>query len=878
MRDSVDHDLTLLPKWGPYTKKYIGASHIANSDYGIRFDLSIFPSIYRRKTELPNVSFETNSYPWQANSRLTHYKFRHILEWQNNVYADIDYLLQDSNSQIFIANLVNNTNSPQTLALHLLASIHFAGKKEYEPDNYLQASIINFPNNAHWINSNEYHKYITQDVLPTDNLNPDGKFKHESLEHGYVNGSRIKFGFSCNDSIEYDLPQSTDDIIQLRYYSEYDTSILVKIDKDILNVTLPKILEPTLITLSNKPTQKIILIANDNKPFYLDGLLMVNRQELTNVTFSLLNLETTPKIIKIADGYLLKYPQLSQYYGVKFFAEDYELREFVSDNLDTFFARNANEHVLRKIIDKENEHHYSNWYLRPISLQAHDKESIFGLVTQGTYEEVIEKLQRTTLNSLQNDFTKLLPEYSETTLGQQIITATMLTNVVYPVYTCGKFIRHSTPGRWWDCLYTWDSGFIGLGLLELDVERAKENLKVYLTSNNAENKFIHHGSPVPVQFYLADEIYNKSGDESYLQDIFTSLLQYYRFLRGSLGSSDTNRHHSGLLQTWSYFYNSGGWDDYPAQKYCHDNGLIMNITPVITTSHVISCAKILSKFASIISVEDRIFKELINDVRDLSTYLNKYSWDNESGYFSYVMHNEDGSIASKLYANDGSNFNQGLDGLYPLVARVGTNEQITQMLNHLKNPFEINSMIGLSAVSQSASYYRNDGYWNGTIWFSHQWFFWKAMFDHNQIEFADKIAKTALDIWERECGLSYRSLEHFIIESGRGAGWSTFSGLSCPIINWYNAYYTSGRINCGLDCTIIEHGIHEDKFNIQIRKFINESTSLLAVLPGVWQNIQCLLDNVAINFKRSFSDLAIWLELPTTLENDKVFNIIISRG
>ena len=54
----------------------------------------------------------------------------------------------------------------------------------------------------------------------------------------------------------------------------------------------------------------------------------------------------------------------------------------------------------------------------------------------------------------------------------------MLSNVVYPVYTCGKYIRHSTPGRWWDCLYTWDSGFIGLGLLELDIERAKENLRL----------------------------------------------------------------------------------------------------------------------------------------------------------------------------------------------------------------------------------------------------------------------------------------------------------------------------------------------------------------------------------------------------------------
>jgi hypothetical protein len=51
--------------------------------------------------------------------------------------------------------------------------------------------------------------------------------------------------------------------------------------------------------------------------------------------------------------------------------------------------------------------------------------------------------------------------------SQERMAATVLTNVVYPVYTRRSFIRHYTPGKWWDCLYTWDSGFIGLGLLEM---------------------------------------------------------------------------------------------------------------------------------------------------------------------------------------------------------------------------------------------------------------------------------------------------------------------------------------------------------------------------------------------------------------------------
>ena len=48
------HDLS-LPDWGPYSKRYIGISHIPDKASGMRFDLSVFPGFYRRKVEVPNV-------------------------------------------------------------------------------------------------------------------------------------------------------------------------------------------------------------------------------------------------------------------------------------------------------------------------------------------------------------------------------------------------------------------------------------------------------------------------------------------------------------------------------------------------------------------------------------------------------------------------------------------------------------------------------------------------------------------------------------------------------------------------------------------------------------------------------------------------------
>jgi hypothetical protein len=54
-------------------------------------------------------------------------------------------------------------------------------------------------------------------------------------------------------------------------------------------------------------------------------------------------------------------------------------------------------------------------------------------------------------------------------------------------------------------------------------------------------------------------------------------------------------------------------------------------------------------------------------------------------------------------------------------------------------------------------------------------------------------------VWKREVGLSYNTMEHFLVETGRGAGWHRFSALSTPVLIWFNAYFKPGRLTVGLD-------------------------------------------------------------------------------
>ena len=107
--------------------------------------------------------------------------------------------------------------------------------------------------------------------------------------------------------------------------------------------------------------------------------------------------------------------------------------------------------------------------------------------------------------------------------------------------------------------------------------------------------------------------------------------------------------------------------------------------------------------------------------------------------------------------------------------------------------------VGITTVDQHAPYYKADGYWNGAVWMAHQWLYYKTMLDLGRGDDAFRIAQTALEVWKNETDRSYNCCEHFIVASGRGAGWHQFGGLSAPVQYWFKAYYVPGTWTCGFD-------------------------------------------------------------------------------
>lgn len=815
------HDLR-LPDWGPYTKKYAGISHIPNPQAGLRFDLSVFPGYYRRQVLVPNAKWESGYHPWEAAPDLSYYAYRYELEWKDQVYCDISFTEITSSSRLVRGEFNNCTDLPQNVVLHYMAALNFPPVRTYS-DEPLQPARAHLPNHALWLDSLDYDELRFAVPRPQDTLVYDGMWRGEVRGNDFVNGTGIGNGFGRDrgDWAKYTfrlLKPIAEAVLLIRYRASQGNAgfTLKGLTNVVLDLPASEEFSQAQVSLGDLSVGEytLSLESNGSASVEFDGFVLVSRKQAGEVRFEPITWQATPHVLEgpLPNSLVLKYPDSDTVYGLAWLGSPWELRQLFTDELDRFLRQYVQEHV-RKILVGSGSGHFSNIFIRPIEVPPHQSRVLHGMVCSGSQREVFQ-----TLSSFSSEpgvheavyrrgsdrrvSLATTPAGERYCFSQERMAATVLTNVVYPVYTRRSYIRHYTPGKWWDCLYTWDSGFIGLGLLEMDLDRAVDNLNAYTTPpGDPQAAFLHHGSMVPVQHYLYLELWNRTQDRELLAFFYPRLRQYYRFFAGRLGSSTTRRMKSGLLKTWDYFYNSGGWDDYPPQVFVHQNGLEDVVTPVISTAHGIRIAKIMQMAARALGELDDVH-EYQADIDAWVYSLNQYAWDSQAGYFSYVCHDQAGQPVEFLRHAGGQNFNMGLDGASPFFAGVCSHQQESLLLDRLASSERMWTPLGICTVDKQADYYRVDGYWNGAVWFPQQWFYWKGLLDIGQADFAAQIASTALETWKAEVDASYHCFEHFIVQTGRGAGWHQFSGLSTPALLWYGAYHRPGRLTTGFDTWI----------------------------------------------------------------------------
>lgn len=881
------HDLT-LPAWGPYTKQYSGISHIPAANDGVRFDLAVFPGLYRRRVDVPNVRFESGYHVWKAAPDLSCYTLRHELVWKDSVYVDISFAPLGENARLIRAECRNASDAAQNLVLHYMACAHdpVPSYRNFA----LTGAAVCLPENAAYVQAREYDALQFAVPRAADGLGWDGMRRAEEAVEGFVNGYGVGMGFGCasargpfgsplpcgaGDNVTYTFtlqnPQAKP-YLCVRYVNrEAEASSYTLSTGETL--VLPHADQPAIVGIPlKKPlsagAHTLTLTAAGTGGAKLDCFVLCEEANSDGFVVTPRSGGAQPVLTEHAEENFLtlQYPHIRESYGVLWDYDNMQVRQIENDELDIFLRDTVHNHVSSTLRGNGNGH-FTNVFLRPIPLEAGETRVIYGAVCSADTPEAAAALCRE-LRARRDSFDNvwqtaqqalapkpMLPEGEPYALGQQLMQAVLCSNVVYPVYTCGQYIRHNTPGRWWDSLYTWDSGFIGMGLAEFSLRRGFDCLNAYLTPpGDDEIAFVHHGSLVPTQFYQFAELLNKTTSRALAEYCYPRLAQYYAFYTGQAGGSTTATLQSGLLRPWDYFYNSGGWDDYPPQQAVHAQRLETVCTPVVTTAHAARCAQILAYTARLLGKQEDA-AHLDADVTRFTQALCAHAWDEESGYFGYVLHDEQGHAVEILRDSSGANYNMGLGGASPLFGGACTPEQADKLWKKLEDSAHLWSACGLSTVDQAAPYYRKDGYWNGAVWMPYQWLFFKAALDAGKTDFAFRIANTALRLWQDECALSYHCFEHFMIESRRGAGWHQFGGLSSPVVQWFAAYYVPGTITTGFNTFVKDIRWLPGNTGVETTLCCTKAgcSTVLAVLsPG---EVQAKSDAAIVEVRRRYNGL-----------------------
>jgi hypothetical protein len=875
---TATHDLISLPRWGPYSKKFHGITHIPNVDLGLSFDLSIFPSPVQGPVTLPSVTDRSCVHPWEAAPDLGFYSFRFENIWQDQLYSDLSFSKLDERSRLIHLELANQADSAQEIVLNCLAQLCLPPLRENTAEP-IRMCAVKLPAGAIWVHALDYADLSFAKPRPTDNLVPEGKFRGEARHHDCVGGSVIaeRFGSDAADSVKYRVRVDhamTDAVLVWRYQLDHgqtarfqmngvaDRNVIFEGAGDFATSAVP-------LGRLAAGTHDLLFVSQGSAAALLNGFVLVEASQAGGIQFVGAPWNQTPEITDIGtSGILIRYPDIPNCYGLLLDASWDVKRQLKWRDLDETFHNQSSDYTRGRIYGDgkgragDPDSLFLHAASQSIAIPANSRRVVRGLICTGTEIEVRQTLKEfdphaplneRVFQSAQNTAVRFAPSPSGEPyqFSQQRMAAVTLTNLVYPQRTQGEYIRHNSPGKIWDCLYTWDSGFIGLGLLELNPSRALDNLNAYTTPEGAQSAFIHHGTPLATQIYLYRELWNRTQSKAMLAYLYPRLRQFYRFLAGRYGSSTTRQHQDRLLVTWDYFYNSGGWDDYPPQKFVHQQNLTSSATPIVSSSHAIRCAKLLRQAAEELHL-DRDFAEYDRDIAELSQALQQYSWDPASGYFGYVMHAPDGKPDGILRTANGVNFNMGLDGVAPLVAGICNPEQQQHILDHLFSAKNLWTEIGITTVDQSAPYYRTDGYWNGSVWLAHQWFLWKTMLDLGRGDLAIRIAQTGLDLWKAATDSSYNCLEHFYPKAPYGAGWVQFSSLSSPALSWFAALYSPGRFTCGFDVWIQScifrdnHRELHSKLKVSANNFNREFSILACMHPE--SNYKALWNGSPVKF------------------------------
>ncbi|MDE5996305.1 MAG: hypothetical protein K2G56_05240, partial [Eubacterium sp.] len=525
-----------MPLWGPYSKKYMGISRIVESQAkeGARFDFIVHPTIWNSSVPVPNVTIPSNYHLWHCNGDYSYYSYRYELMWKDMIYADVSFTKMNDEAYLMRCKFVNNTDLKQNCVLNAFSALEY-------PNVYV--CELSLPEKCMLINALDYDEFTYAVSRPWDNQNTDGMKKGQFADYrfygGFGLGDRCEnyhvpilnlkpFGCEKGDKARYTV--SAEDfenpVVTVRYRTVEGGEAEFMLNGE--KVVLPESEELTLVTFPYDSSDTLVFESLGTAGIELDFFAITEKDDADKISASLKARGVIPQIetedIGLGKRISLTYPETDETYYVLTHSARTRQRTLDSGCLeDALSNRLSNgDHTYDELREtfsgsfknkKSDEGFFHNTLVKSIYIEPNSEHTEYMVVSKkkidpldfAEYESMIKTAETSETHA---EFNEAGKKYD---LSTEIMKTTLLTNVVYPLYKHGENVVHFTPGKRWDSFYTWDSGIIGVGVLEYSVEKSQYILETYLSEDdNVDYAFLLHGSLVPTQFAQYGELLKKS--------------------------------------------------------------------------------------------------------------------------------------------------------------------------------------------------------------------------------------------------------------------------------------------------------------------------------------------------------------------------------
>jgi hypothetical protein len=286
------------------------------------------------------------------------------------------------------------------------------------------------------------------------------------------------------------------------------------------------------------------------------------------------------------------------------------------------------------------------------------------------------------------------------------------------------------------------------------------------------------------------------------------------------GSLAAANHGTGADDSPALFYAKGeifSWDykkNLPVNPDCERKSLIC----IGITAHAVRELKILRIFAFLLGYETDV-KEFTAQIKAVEKELNENYWsDTQKCYLDRVI--DEDKLLEIPWIYD----------YLPLFSDSAPQARKEILFKGLLNDGYLTKN-GLMIVKPDSQYYRQNGYPNGSIWPSLQYFFWKACIDMGEMTAAVDIAERYFRVFEKNHHETLCCWEQFRAETGKGAGNTRFSVFVTPIIAVHKAHRIYGSVQAGYDVLISNLKMSDTSAFLQLSSpFFSGKTGLSIVL------------------------------------------------